>query len=211
MDFGTIRISWWLPLFLLVLASPGSGAAEERAQSPGLLESRDWTVEQVMAALNHEREPSVSFEETTYSSLLSVPLVVRGLLRFTPPSTLEKEVLEPYRERYTIEGDRVTIDSDRKRLKKTIILDDYPALRSVVESFRAGFTGDAARLTQLYDTSLDGTRHRWTLVLRPRDPAGRSMVEDIVFSGSEGRLSTIVIHAADGDRSVMTLRRGPTK
>lgn len=211
MDFGTIRTSWWLPLSLLVLAGPGSVAAEEPARSLGVLETQDWTVERVMAALNNEREPSVSFEEKTYSSLLSAPLVVRGLLRFTPPSTLEKEVLEPYRERYTIEGERVTIESDRKRLKKTISLDDYPALRSVVESFRAGFTGDAARLTQLYDTALDGTRHRWTLVLRPRDPAGRSMVEDIVFSGSEGRLGTIVIHAANGDRSVMALRRGPAK
>ncbi len=211
MDFGTSRINWLLLLCFLVLAGPGLGAAEERARCLGVLESRDWTVERVMAALNSAREPSVSFEETTYSSLLSAPLVVRGLLRFTPPSTLEKEVLEPYHERYTIEGDRVTIESDRKRIKKTISLEDYPALRSVIESFRAGFTGDVDRLMQLYDTALDGTRHKWTLVLRPRDPAGRSMVEDIVFSGSEGRLGTIVIHAADGDRSVMTLRRGAVK
>jgi len=53
-----------------------------------------WTVEQVVASLKEGHEPSVSFEEATYSSLLTEPLIVRGTLRFTPPSTLEKEVLE---------------------------------------------------------------------------------------------------------------------
>jgi hypothetical protein len=132
-------------------------------------------------------------------------------LRFTPPSRLEKEVLEPYHERYVVEGDLVTFESERKRIKKSISLGDYPGLRGFVEAFRAGLTGDAGRLMQLYDTGIEGTRLKWTLVLRPRDPAGRSMVEDIVFSGSEGRISTIVIHAADGDRSVMALRRGAAK
>ena len=206
-----MRSNWLLPFCLLFLTGSGLGAAEEGARLQGTPESQGWTVEQVVAALNSTREPSVSFEETTYSSLLSAPLVVRGLLRFIPPSTLEKEVLEPYHERYVIEGDRVTFESDRKHIKKTISLDDYPALRSVVESFRAGFTGDASRLMQLYDTALDGTRLKWTLVLRPRDSTGRAMVEDIVFAGSEGKVGTIVIHAADGDRSVMTLRRGTAK
>lgn len=206
-----MRSNWLLPFCFLFLTGSGLGAAEENARLQGTAESQDWTVEQVVAALNSAREPSVSFEETTYSSLLSAPLVVRGLLRFIPPSTLEKEVLEPYHERYVIEGDRVTFESDRKHIKKTISLDDYPALRIVVESFRAGFTGDAGRLMQLYDTALDGTRLKWTLVLRPRDSTGRAMVEDIVFAGSEGKVGTIVIHAADGDRSVMTLRRGTAK
>ncbi|MBH0185934.1 MAG: outer membrane lipoprotein carrier protein LolA [Nitrospira sp.] len=177
----------------------------------GAPESQGWTVEQVMAALDRVREPSVSFEEATYSSLLSAPLVVRGLLRFTPPSRLEKEIVEPYRERYVVEGDVVTFESERKRMKKTISLEDYPGLRGFVEAFRVSFTGDAGRLMQLYDTAIEGTRLKWTLRLHPRDPAGRSMAADIVFSGSEGRISTIVIHMADGDRSVMTLRRGAAK
>ncbi|MDH4328652.1 MAG: outer membrane lipoprotein carrier protein LolA [Nitrospira sp.] len=206
-----MRSNWLLLLCLLFAIAPGLGAAEESARLQGTPESQGWTVEQVVAALNSAREPSVSFEETTYSSLLSAPLVVRGLLHFTPPATLEKEVLEPYHERYVIEGDLVTFESERKRVKKSISLGDYPGLRGFVEAFRAGFTGDAAQLTQIYETALDGTRLKWTLRLRPRDPAGRSMVEDIVFSGSEGRISAIVIHAADGDRSVMTLRRGAAK
>jgi hypothetical protein len=93
-------------------------------------------------------------------------------------------------------------------MKKTISLEDYPSLRSFVEAFRASFTGDAAQLKQTYETTIDGSRHKWTLLLRPRDPAGKSMVDYILFSGSEGRIATIAIRAPDGDRSVMTLLRG---
>jgi len=189
----------------------GTIAAAENVSSRGDDVTGAWTVEQVVASLKEERESAVSFEEATHSSLLSAPLIVRGILRFTPPSRLEKEVLEPYPERYIVEGDLVTFESERKRVKQSISLGDHPGLRGFVEAFRAGFTGDAGRLMQSYDTVIEGTRLKWTLRLRPRDPAGRSMVADIVFSGSEGRISTIVIHTADGDRSVMTLRRGAAK
>lgn len=206
---GIARIS---PFFLFGgLLLVGTVAAAENASSRGDDVTGAWTVEQVVASLKEEREPAVRFEEATHSSLLNTPLVVRGILRFTPPSRLEKEVLDPYHERYVVEGDLVTFESERKRVRKSISLGDYPGLRGFVEAFRAGFTGDAEQLKQMYETALDGNREQWTLRLRPRDPAGRSMVEDIVFSGSEGRVSTIVIHAADGDRSVMTLRRGAPK
>jgi len=170
-----------------------------------------WTVEQVVAALKEGREPVVAFEEATYSTLLTEPLIVRGVLRFTPPATLEKEVWEPYRERYVIEGDQVTFESERKRVKKTISLEDYPALRSFVEAFRASFTGDVARLKQVYDTTVEGSSRQWALLLRPRDSAGRSMVESLTLSGAEGQIATITIRSPDGDRSVMTLSRGPAK
>jgi Outer membrane lipoprotein carrier protein LolA-like len=206
---GIARIS---PCFLFSgLLLLGILVAPQNASSRGDDVIGAWTVEQVVASLKEERESAVSFEEATHSSLLSAPLIVRGILRFTPPSRLEKEVLEPYHERYVVEGDLVTFESERKRLKKSISLGDYPGLRGFVEAFRAGFTGDAGRLMQSYDTVIEGTRLKWTLVLRPRDPAGRSMVEDLVFSGSEGKISSIVIHAMDGDRSVMTLRRGAAK
>jgi len=63
-------------------------------------------------------------------------------------------------------------------------------------------------LRHAYDTTLGGTRHKWTLWLRPRDLAGKSMVESIELSGSEGRIDMITVHNPDGDRSVMTLSQG---
>ncbi|HET7438801.1 MAG TPA: LolA-related protein [Nitrospira sp.] len=171
----------------------------------------EWTVETLVALLKEQREPSVAFEETTYSSLLTEPLKVRGLLQFTPPATMEKSITDPFHERYVIEGDRVTFESERKGVKRTISLEDYPALRSFVEAFRASFTGDALQLHKVYEVTMDGTRGRWTLLLRPRETTGKSVVDYILFTGSEGRVATIAIRSPDGDRSVMTLLRGAAR
>jgi uncharacterized protein YqhQ len=124
---------------------------------------------------------------------------------------MEKEVMEPYRERYVIDGDQVLFESARKGIKKTLSLEDYPALRSFVEAFRASFTGDATQLKTVYETTIEGDRRKWTLLLRPQEPAGKSVIDSILFSGAEGRVDTIVVRAPDGDRSVMTLRRGRSR
>lgn len=209
MIFGTNPVSWVSTICALVFAWSVADAAE---MSPAQREpaSSEWTVEQVVASLKEEREPAVPFEEETYSSLLTKPLAARGVLRFTPPSRLEKEVMEPARERYVVDGDLVTFESERKQVKRTISLDDYPALRGFVEAFRAGMTGDAALLKRHYDAALSGTRRQWVLQLRPRDSAGKGMLDSIHFAGSEGRLLSITIRLPDGDRSVMTLSRGHT-
>ena len=207
MIFGTNAVSWVLTTCVFLLAGSAADAVEtppSQSEQPG----NEWTVEQVVVALKEERESSVSFEEETFSSLLTKPLVARGVLRFTPPSRLEKEVLEPSHERYVVEGDLVTFESERKRIKRTISLEDYPALRGFVEAFRAGVTGDAALLKRLYETELSGHRRQWVLQLRPRDPVGKTMLDSIQFIGSEGRILSITIRLPDGDRSVMTLLRG---
>lgn len=182
---------------------------DTRALSDGGHPGESWTVEQLVASVRNSRGSTRSFEEAIYSSLLDKPLIVRGVLRFTPPLRLEKDVQEPYRERYLVEGDRVTFESERRHVTKTISLDDYPGLRGFVDAFRATLAGDVTRLTQAYDTALDGTRRKWTLSLRPRDKTGKSMVKSIELSGSEGRIDMITVYSPDGDRSVMTLSQEP--
>ncbi len=189
--------------FVLLLGSVALAAVD--------VPTAPWTVDVLVALLKEQREPSMRFEEATYSSLLTEPLIVKGLLRFTPPATMEKAITDPFRERYVIDGDRVLFESERKGIKRTIALDDYPALRSFVDAFRASFTGDAARLQKVYDVTLEGTRRRWTFLLRPREAAGQSMVDYILFTGSEGRVATIAIRLPDGDRSVMTVLRESTR
>ena len=171
----------------------------------------DWTIETLMALVKEQRKPSVAFEEATYSSVLTEPLKARGVLRFIPPATLEKLITDPFHERYLIQGDRVTFESQRKGITRTISLQEYPALLSFVEAFRMSLMGDAAQLKQLYEVTLDGTRGKWTLLLRPLDPAGKSVVDYLLFTGSEGRIGTIAVRSPDGDRTVMTLLRGVTR
>ena len=161
-----------------------------------------------MGLLKAQRENSVPFQEATYSSLLTEPLIARGVLKFVPPDRLEKIITAPSHERYVVEGDRVTFESERKGVKRTISLEEYPALRSFVEAFRSSLNGDVVQLRQVYEVTLDGSREEWTLLLRPREPSGKSVVDYILLTGSEGRVATIAIRSPDGDRSVMTLLRG---
>lgn len=209
MIIGKKTLSLILSGYILLSFAQAAGATAEHPPSQTQPPSGEWTVEQVVASLKEGRESSVPFEEETYSSLLTKPIVARGVLRFTPPSRLEKDVLEPSHERYVVEGDLVTFESERKQVKRTISLDEYPALRGFVEAFRASVTGDAALLKRHYETVLDGSRRQWVLQLRPRDPAGKTMLDSIQLTGSESRIHSITVRHPDGDRSVMTLLRGP--
>lgn len=168
----------------------------------------DWTVERFMALVREQRKPSVGFEEAIYSSVLTEPLKARGVLRFTPPTTLEKLVTDPVQERYVIQGDRVTIENPRKGVTRTLSLGAYPALRSFVEAFRMSLMGEAAQLKQLYEVTLEGTPAKWTLLLRPLDLEAKSVLDYLLFTGSDGRISTIAVRSPDGDRTVTTLLWG---
>lgn len=209
MIFGMKAANRFVSIVFLLSAASVAAAGDERVPSDRDHAGESWTVEQVVASVRQSRASSLSFEEAIHSSLLDKPLIARGVLRFTPPSRLEKEIQDPYRERYLVEGDRVTFESERRHVTKTISLDDYPGLRGFVDAFRATLSGDSVQLKQVYDTVLEGTRRKWILWLRPRDQVGNTIVESIELSGAEGRIDTITVHAPDGDRSVMTLSQGP--
>jgi hypothetical protein len=171
----------------------------------------DWTVEALMTVLKSRGELSVPFEETTYSSLLTEPLRARGVLRFIPPERLEKIVTAPVSERYVVDGERVSFERERQGVKRTVSLDEYPALRSFVIAFRSSLTGDAVQLRKVYEATIEGNRSKWTLLLRPREFSGHTVVDYILLTGSHGRVGTIAIRSPDGDRSVMTLLHGAAR
>jgi Outer membrane lipoprotein carrier protein LolA-like len=170
-----------------------------------------WTVETLVELIKEQREASVAFEESTYSSLLTEPVKARGFLSFVPPERLEKVITAPSQERYIVDGDRVTFESERKGVNRTVSLEDYPALRSFVEAFRSSLTGDIVQLRKTYEVTMEGSRAKWTLLLRPREVSGKSVVDYILLTGSGGRIATIAIRSPDGDRSVMTLLPGPPR
>lgn len=199
---GGLRMSGFLMYPVIVLCSLGFGHATA---------APDWTVETLMGLLKKQREISVPFEEATYSSLLTEPIIARGVLKFVPPERLEKIITAPSHERYAVEGDLVTLENERKGVRRTISLEEYPGLRGFVEAFRSSLSGDAVRLRQVYEVTLGGSREKWTLLLRPRDDAGRSFVDYVLLTGTAGRVGTIVIRSPDGDRSVMTILQGAAR
>ena len=186
------------PIVLLLTSSQAAAGSE-------------WTVEALMGLLKARGEASVRFQEATYSSLLTEPVTVSGLLKFVPPDRMEKIVTAPFHESYVVEGDRVTFESERKGVTRTLSLEEYPGLRSFVEAFRSSLTGDVVMLRKMYEVTMQGRRGNWTLLLRPREPSAKSVVDYVLLAGSEARVATIAIRSADGDRSVTTLVPGPAR
>jgi len=166
-----------------------------------------WTLDQLMSLIAKNKLDEVRYDETFFSDILSQPLKSSGTLRFIPPSKLEKHVIEPTDERYVIDGNDVLFEGGRNQHPQRLSLQDYPSLRGFVEAFRASMSGDTAVLKQFYSTALAGDRRQWTLTLRPLDPSVQALIKEIHLTGTEGRIAGLALHAANGDRSMLTLSR----
>jgi hypothetical protein len=166
-----------------------------------------WTLDQLMSLIAQNKLDELRFDETLFSDILSAPLKSSGTLRFIPPSRLEKHVMEPTDERYVIDGNDVLFEDGRALHPQRLSLQDYPSLRGFVEAFRASMSGDTAVLKQFYSTALTGDRRQWTLTLRPLDSSVQALIKEITLTGAEGRIAGLALHAANGDRSMLTLSR----
>ena len=214
MTFGKSNGNWSLrlpALFLICLCLPGPAPismAQTSPQSEPEAGSTGWNVEQLIESLAKNRQAEVRFEETAFSNLLTQPLKTQGILRFTPPTGLEKHITAPHDERYLVEGDTVHFESKTKGTNRTLSLHDYPALRAFIEAFRSTLANDVITLKRFYSVTLQGEPRRWVLILRPLDKVVQELVESIRFSGEREHVSIIEIKAPDGDRSVMVITTG---
>ncbi|RPH79160.1 MAG: outer membrane lipoprotein carrier protein LolA [Nitrospiraceae bacterium] len=214
MIFGKNNGSWSLalPALLLMWLFLPVPAPMSVAQTPSQSEreagSTSWNVEQLIQNLAKNRQSEVRFEETAFSHLLTQPLKTQGILRFTPPTGLEKHITAPHDERYLVEGDTVLFESKTKGTKRTLSLHDYPVLRAFIEAFRSTLADDVVTLKRFYSVALQGEPRRWVLILRPLDKAVQELVESIRFSGEREQVGSIEILAPDGDRSVMVITTG---
>ena len=214
MIFGKSNGSWSLglrALFLICLCvswpAPMS-LAQTSPQPERAAESTGWNVEQLIESLAKNRQAEVRFEETAFSKLLTQPVKTQGLLRFIPPTGLEKHITAPHDERYLVDGDTVLFESKTKGTKRTLSLHDYPVLLGFIEAFRSTLANDVITLRRFYSVTLQGEPRRWVLILRPLDKAVQELVESIRFSGEREQVISIEILAPDGDRSVMVIATG---
>jgi len=88
---------------------------------------------------------------------------------------------------------------------RTMQLDASPEAAVIVEAIRGTLTGNRATLERLFETTVSGDAHAWTLKLVPRDLRLRGQVSAVQVSGREGAAREVQVQLADGDRSVMTI------
>jgi outer membrane lipoprotein-sorting protein len=162
-----------------------------------------WGVPELMAELRAVRAVRATFAETKYLHALTRPLELSGTLAYRAPDWLEKHTLAPYDERLVLDGDTLTIADAKQR--RSFPLERNPPVQAFVESIRSTLAGDLDTLQRFYDVRLSGERGRWRLVLVPTDATMQSLVTEILLGGRDAWVETIEIHAAGGDRTVMTV------
>ena len=165
----------------------------------------DWNVSRLMQSLAQQRGGKVAFSEKKYIALLDRPVESSGELVYQPPARLEKRTLKPNFESLVL--DRDTLVVERGKQKYTLQLQQYPEITAIVDSIRSTLAGDLKALERQYRVDLQGDPERWTLTLLPSDARIAAIVQRIQISGTRDELRQIEMLLADGDRSVMNIRR----
>jgi outer membrane lipoprotein-sorting protein len=171
-----------------------------------LAQEAAWTVDQLMRALASRDHARAEFNEARYMRLLSRPVTLRGTLSYRAPDWLEKHTVSPSEEVLRVEGDRLSVDLPARRIHRQFQLQELPAVWGFVESIRATLRGDRGALERFYRVELEGEVRRWVLTLHPIDAKMADVITYVRLTGAGGRLSSVEIVEARGDRSVMKIR-----
>ena len=183
----------FLSLSLVALIASGTATAAE------------WNAAQLMQDLARQRGGKVAFSEKKYIALLDRPVESSGELIYQPPARLEKRTIKPKAESLVLDGDVLLVE--RGKQKYTLRLQQYPEIAAIVGSLRNTLAGDLEALEKQYRVDLQGTPERWSLTLLPSDARIAAIVQKIRILGTGDELREIEMLQADGDRSVMQIRR----
>ena len=189
-----------LLLLLLCLASAPVSAEEGRSR-----DATEWGLPQLMHSLAQRQGSQGKFTERKYLSVLNRPLESSGTLKFQAPGHLEKHTLVPKAEDLVLDQGVLTIDSKARNIKRTLVLQEYPAVWAFVESIRSTLAGDQATLERFYTITLEGDETKWRMQLLPIEQKTREMVREIVITGRGDRVAEIEMHESNGDHSSMTV------
>jgi outer membrane lipoprotein-sorting protein len=159
----------------------------------------------LMRLFSASKSVKAEFAERKFIRLLDSPVESNGELFFKAPDRLEKHTLQPRPETLLIEGNKVSIE--RGSFKRTMSLDDFADMASLVRSLTATFRGDQVSIEEYFNWKLSGPANKWQLVLRPKSNKLFITLREVRLSGDRSYVHTVETTLTDGDRSLMTLSR----
>ena len=181
-------------LLIMLLCLPLSGRAETATA---------WDIQQLMQSLAGIKEAKGNFVESKFLSVLNRPLESAGVLVFQAPGHLEKHTLTPKAETLVLDQGVLTIDNKARNIKRTLVLQEYPAIWAFVESIRSTLAGDLPTLERFYKIKLEGNAAHWKMRLLPVDSRMREMISEIRIVGHSTWVDSIETLEANGDRTLM--------
>ncbi len=167
--------------------------------------AKDIDMPSLMALFASSKNIRAEFAERKFVKVLDAPVESNGELFFQAPNRLEKRTVLPRPETLVIEGNKISIE--RGTFKRTMSLDDFADMASLVQSLTATFRGDQVSIEQYFNWKLTGPTNKWLLVLSPKSSKLFITLKEIRLSGDNSYVHTVETTLTDGDRSLMTLGR----
>lgn len=179
--------------------------------SPGLFAEENLSLESLMQLLAEKDNSSATFVEYRYSSFLTRPVRLSGRLYYRKPDVLIKENLHPSREKLKIIADSAEFEKveNGKKVTRTLAIEDYPFLESMVVGLRATFAGDLQKLKKFYNIKMSGSSTNWKLELTTKgvvtdpDKLFENSVKRMIINGAGANFRKIEMFDADGERTVI--------
>lgn len=165
----------------------------------------EWTLDQLMQSLAQNRADHATFSEKKYIAILDQPVESSGELHYVAPDRLEKRTLKPKPESMLVERGVLTIE--RGRQKHRLPLQDQPELAAFIDSIRGTLAGDRKALERNFRLTLDGAADQWSLQLHPLNEKVLAVVKRIRITGVRDTVRSVEVAQADGDYSLMLIRR----
>ena len=162
-----------------------------------------WDLRQLMQGLAQVKESRATFTEQKFLTILKQPLESSGTLLYQSPDRLEKHTLSPKLESLVLHQGELTIDIKARNIKRTLVLQDYPAVWAFVESIRSTLAGDLPTLERFFKIELEGNSAAWKIKLSPIESKTRKVVSEILFSGNGSKVDSINIIETNGDHSLI--------
>ena len=179
------------------------GLAGTLALAPRAALAEAFDLDALTTLLGRVNSGEATFVETRRIEMLDRTLQSSGRLSFKAPDSFVRETLKPRHEKLAVDGNTLTMSLGER--SRTMQLDASPEAAVIVEAVRGTLTGNRATLERLFETTVSGDAHAWTLKLVPRDLRLRGQVSAVQVSGREGTAREVQVQLADGDRSVMTI------
>jgi hypothetical protein len=124
-------------------------------------------------------------------------------LLFRAPDHVEKNTLKPKIESVVFDRGVLTVENPARNLKRTLVVQEYPAVWALVESIRATLAGDLPALAHFYKIELDGDAAHWKMRLLPLDAKTSAAVREIFISGRGHRVDSFETIEPNGDHALL--------
>jgi hypothetical protein len=193
--------------FSLALIAPPAHSQPTNAQARQEVAAEQALLSEVMGKLANVKVAKAEFTETRYLKLLIAPVQSTGVLTYTAPDKFEKLTLKPVEEKMTIAKHLVTLEEPAKGRKNTITPNSFPALSALIDALRGALSGNATLLAETFKIKIEGAASQWKLTLIPKEAVQYGYIHKITVSGKQDTLDSMEVLQADGDRSVLSMKR----